>query len=104
MRAGLDSNQRRPFPCWGSTEVGGQPANRRMLHQRGMRELRTTPFLDLNQHACGQQGVAAQSEEVLVQPDGADLKQFFPDLFEPRFDWIEMLRRRWRKVGCRTET
>jgi hypothetical protein len=95
-RAGLDGYQRRPFPCRTPAEVGGQPANCRLLHQRGMREPGTKPFLHANQHACCQQRVPPKSEEVFVQPDRVDLEQSFPYLLKPRFDGIEMVGRRWR--------
>ena len=76
----------------GLAEISRQPLNRRMFHQHGMRELHAEPQLYLRQHTCCQQGVAPESEEVLVQPDRVDLKQSLPDLLEARFDWIELLR------------
>src|ERR1700722_2189970 len=102
--AGLESCQGRPSPGRGFAGISRQPLNRRMFHQHGVRKLQVEAQLYLSQHPCYQQGMATEREEVLVQPDGVDLKQSLPDLLEPRFDWIEFLLLWCGTVSCCAET
>src|SRR5579859_4886435 len=67
--AALNGYQCRPFARRTLAKMVCQPTNGWMLYQDGVGEPGAEPLFDLNQHACGQQGVAAQGEEVLVEPD-----------------------------------
>ena len=65
-----------------AAQLGGQPLDRRPLHQRGQRERPAAALADAGDQAHPQERMPAEREEVVPDADRGDAQQLLPDAGE----------------------